>query len=118
MDDRLVKLDILGHDDPTALKHAAGSDRAGPGHDSAGRSGHDGIYFRAIRSGDLSAIDCKVGTLGIPEFGTGFVRGMLDATQPTTMEELVRISGLSHGTDVWLGNAEPLVSTRSRSSTR
>jgi len=110
MDDRLVKLDILGHDDPTALRMLQDLTGLDPVTIPLDDPDTMRIYIASDSlKVDLSEIDCKVGTLGTPEFGTGFVRGVLDATQPTTMEELVRISGLTHGTDVWLGNAEPLV---------
>ncbi|NLI53083.1 MAG: PolC-type DNA polymerase III [Clostridiales bacterium] len=110
MDDRLVKLDILGHDDPTALRMLQDLTCLDPVSIPLDDPDTMRIYIASDSlKVDLSAIDCRVGTLGTPEFGTGFVRGVLDATQPTTMEELVRISGLTHGTDVWLGNAEPLV---------
>jgi len=110
MDDRLVKLDILGHDDPTALRMLQDLTGLDPVTIPLDDPDTMRIYVSSDSlKVDLSAIDCKVGTLGTPEFGTSFVRGVLDATQPSTMEELVRISGLTHGTDVWLGNAEPLV---------
>jgi DNA polymerase-3 subunit alpha (Gram-positive type) len=111
MDDRLVKLDILGHDDPTALRMLQDL----TGLDPVDIPLDDPDTMRIYTSSetlhvDLSELNCKVGTLGTPEFGTGFVRGVLETTKPTTIEELVRISGLTHGTDVWLGNAETLVS--------
>ncbi len=110
MDDRLVKLDILGHDDPTALRMLQDLTGIDPTTIPL-----DDPETRKIYSSpeplhvDLSALECTVGTLGVPEFGTSFVQKVLEQTRPTTMEELVRISGLTHGTDVWLNNAEPLV---------
>ena len=110
MDDRLVKLDILGHDDPTAirmLQDVTGiNPRTIPLDDPETRSLFSSPEALGV---DLSKIGCTVGSLGVPEFGTEFVRGVLESTKPTTMEEFVRISGLTHGTDVWLNNAEPLV---------
>ena len=110
MHDVLVKLDCLGHDDPTMMHLLEEL---------------TGVPFKQIPLDDKNVmslfstpaalgvkpedIDCTTGTLGVPEFGTSFVRGMLDETHPTTMEELIRISGLSHGTDVWLGNARDLI---------
>lgn len=110
MDDRLVKLDILGHDDPTALRmlqDLTGLDpKAIPLDDKETMR----IFSTAEPLGcSLEELGCDVGSIAIPEFGTGFVRQMLMDTRPTTMEELVRIAGLSHGTDVWLGNAQDLV---------
>ncbi len=110
MDDRLVKLDILGHDDPTALRMLQDitglNPRTIPLDDPDTRElfwSTDSLHI------DLKEIGCSLGTLGVPEFGTGFVRQVLENTRPKTIEELVRIAGLTHGTDVWLNNAEPLV---------
>ena len=113
MDDRLVKLDILGHDDPTALRML--EDITGLNPRSIPLDDPDTMrLFSSTESLgiDLSGLECTVGSLGVPEFGTGFVRGVLESTKPSTMEELVRISGLTHGTDVWLNNAEPLVTNK------
>ncbi|UQS84379.1 PolC-type DNA polymerase III [Bombilactobacillus thymidiniphilus] len=108
--DNILKLDILGHDDPTMirmLQDLSGIDPQTIPTDDPG--------VMALFSGTESLgvtpeqIDSKMGTLGVPEFGTRFVRGMLEETHPTTFSELLQISGLSHGTDVWLGNAEEYI---------
>ncbi|MEA4970581.1 MAG: PolC-type DNA polymerase III [Candidatus Pelethousia sp.] len=110
MDDRLVKLDILGHDDPTALRMLQDLTGLDPKTIPLDDKETMGLFSTAEPLGcDLSELGCDVGSIAIPEFGTGFVRQMLMDTRPSTMEELVRIAGLSHGTDVWLGNAQDLV---------
>ena len=111
IDHNLLKLDILGHDDPTMvrmLQDLTGIDPLTiPLDDPDVMSLFSSTKALGITTEENGGID--VGSLGIPEFGTKFVMGMLDDTRPTTMSELVRISGLSHGTDVWLGNAQTLI---------
>ena len=108
--DRLVKLDILGHDDPTMLRML--EELTGlnpltiPLDDKDTMSLFSSVESLGVTNEDILA---DMGTYGVPEFGTGFVRGMLKDTLPKSMAELVRISGLSHGTDVWLGNAQDLI---------
>jgi DNA polymerase-3 subunit alpha (Gram-positive type) len=107
--DCLLKLDLLGHDDPTAIKML--EDLTGL---PSKNIPMDDPATMALFSGPESlGLDTSsgftVGTVGIPEFGTRFVRGMLEETRPTTFGELIRISGLSHGTDVWLNNAQDLI---------
>mgnify|MGYP000597844246 CR=1 FL=1 len=107
---RILKLDLLGHDDPTSLRLL--QDMTGiepkkiPLDDPDTMSIFSGTEILDVDS-DLLGTD--IGTLGIPEFGTSFVQQMLRDTRPTTFAELVRISGLSHGTDVWLNNAQNLI---------
>ncbi len=110
IEDNLLKLDILGHDDPTMirmLQNLSGIDPLTiPTDDPAVMS----LFTTPEALGvDEEQIACKTGTLGVPEFGTRFVRQMLEETKPSTFSELVQISGLSHGTDVWLGNAQELI---------
>ncbi|EHL2551660.1 PolC-type DNA polymerase III, partial [Listeria monocytogenes] len=111
--DNVLKLDILGHDDPTAirmLQDLSGIDpKTIPTDDPDVMKLFGSTESLGVKPAD---IDSKTGTLGIPEFGTRFVRQMLEQTKPTTFSELVQISGLSHGTDVWLGNAEELIKNK------
>jgi len=107
---RLLKLDLLGHDDPTVIRML--QDLTGvnpktiPLDDAKVLGLFSGTESLGVRPEDIRS---ATGTFAIPEFGTKFVRQMLEDTRPTTFAELVRISGLSHGTDVWLNNAQDLI---------
>ncbi len=107
---RLVKLDILGHDDPTVIKMLEDltniDAKTIPFDDAATMSLFSSTDALKLTPEELNS---TVATFGIPEFGTKFVRQMLDDTKPKTFSELVRISGFSHGTDVWLNNAQDLI---------
>lgn len=108
--DNILKLDILGHDDPTAIRML--QDLSGI--DPKTIPTDDPVVMQIFSNTDSLGVTeeqimTKTGTLGIPEFGTKFVRQMLESTKPSTFSELVQISGLSHGTDVWLGNAADLI---------
>ena len=109
IDQNLLKLDELGHDDPTVirmLEDLTGLDATQvPLDDEKTLS-----LFTSNTALELKAdIGTDLGTYGVPEFGTKFVRQMLEDTKPTKFSELVRISGLSHGTDVWLNNAQEFI---------
>ena len=110
IDTNLLKLDILGHDDPTVirmLRDLTGIDPVEvPMGDEGTMSLFTGTEALGVKPEDIGS---PVGTFAVPEFGTKFVRQMLVDTKPTTFSELVRISGLSHGTDVWLNNAQDLI---------
>ena len=111
IDHNLLKLDILGHDDPTMirmLQDLTGIDPLTiPLDDPKVMSLFQSTEALGITPDQIGGV--KTGALGVPEFGTKFVQGMLEDTKPSSFSELVRISGLSHGTDVWLGNAQTLI---------
>ncbi|MDR2822766.1 MAG: PolC-type DNA polymerase III [Acholeplasmatales bacterium] len=117
-EDNLLKLDILGHDDPTVIKYLMDYVRIHP--DEFMFSTPEDIpitdektlrLFSSVESLGLSSEELleTVGTNGVPEFGTDFVKGMLSDIRPKTFSQIVQVSGLSHGTDVWLNNAKDLL---------
>ena len=125
IDHNLLKLDILGHDDPTMIKTLEEfiSSPAMENEYNETDNRFDATKIRLDDKGVMSLFqntqalgikpsdigDCPVGCLGIPEFGTDFVIQMVVDTKPKTLSDLIRISGLSHGTDVWLNNAQELI---------
>ena len=108
--DNILKFDILGHDDPTMIRKLQDLSGIDPKTIDVSDPEVMGIFSTVEALGvTRDQVDSASGTFGIPEFGTNFVIQMLDDTKPTTYSELVQISGLSHGTDVWLGNAQELI---------
>lgn len=111
IDHNLLKLDILGHDDPTMIRML--EDLTGIDAVKIALDDKEVMSLfqntRALKITPEQIGGCPVGSLGIPEFGTDFVIQMLVDTKPASFSDLVRISGLSHGTDVWLGNAQTLI---------
>src|SRR5699024_7696412 len=107
---RILKLDILGHDVPSIIRMLEDMTGVDPTKIPLDEPKTMKLFSSIEPMGILeNEITSKVGTLGIPEFGTKFVRQMLVDTEPSNFSELVRISGLSHGTDVWLNNAQDLI---------
>ena len=111
IDGNLLKLDILGHDDPTMIRMLEDltgiSAQTVPLDDKGVMSLFSGTDALGIRPEDIGG--CPLGCLGVPEFGTDFAMQMLIDTKPKYLSDLVRIAGLAHGTDVWLGNAQTLI---------
>ncbi len=110
MEEQLVKLDVLGHDNPTQLRHL--QDLTGvdpetiPLDDEATMRLFSDVSVLGL---EPKEIEMETGVLAVPEFNTTFVRGMVEETRPDTFADLIRISGLSHGEAVWLDNAQDLI---------
>ena len=112
IDENVLKLDVLGHDDPTMIRKLQDLSGIDPNEIPMDDEGVMALFSGTDVLGVTpEQIGTSTGMLGIPEFGTNFVRGMVDETHPTTFAELLQLSGLSHGTDVWLGNAQDLIKT-------
>ena len=116
MEENLLKLDMLGHDDPTMIRML--EDLTGV--DAQKIPLDDKETMSIFTSSKVLGFEDDpvlgpVGSCGIPEFGTSFTRGMLQETQPTKFDTLIRLSGFSHGTDVWLGNARDLILSKTAS---
>ena len=110
IDQNLLKLDILGHDDPTVIRMLQDITGVDPKDIPMDDKETMSLFSSTEALGVTpQQINSKVGTFGVPEFGTKFVRGMLLDTKPQTFSDLLCISGLSHGTDVWIGNAKDLI---------
>ena len=111
IDENLLKLDILGHDAPSILRHLQDMTGIDPIREVPLKDDKVNSIFLGTDALDIQIDDYRFvhGSFGIPEFGTKFVRSMLDDTKPEKFADLVRISGFSHGTDVWLGNARDYI---------
>ena len=110
IDQNLLKLDILGHDDPTVIRMLQDITGIDPTKVPLDDKETMSIFSSTKALGVTpEQIMCDTGTLGVPEFGTPFTISLVKDTKPTTFAELIKISGLSHGTDVWLGNAQELI---------
>ncbi len=123
----LFKLDVLGHDDPTMIRYLMDlvhqNQNEFPFTDPKSIPVDDPDVYKLLSSVDIidlkkEDLNSEVASFGIPEFGTNFVRGMLTESRPKSFAELVKISGLSHGTDVWIGNSQTLVSGSNKSYPR
>ena len=116
MEENLLKLDMLGHDDPTMIRML--EDMTGVDAQKIPLDDQDTMSIftsSKVLGYENDPILGPVGSVAIPEFGTGFTRGMLQETQPTKFDTLIRLAGFSHGTDVWLGNARDLILSKTAS---